>query len=56
MAAARQKHSDLNNELNRLRREIQTSTETLEKMGSGFGPAAEWKKLDGKCIDTVAGE
>ncbi|RXK36650.1 protein kinase C substrate 80K-H [Tremella mesenterica] len=56
VTAAREKHRNLNNELTKLQNDIKSSSETLEKMGLGFGPEAEWKKLDGTCVDTVAGD
>lgn len=39
-----------------LHNEIRKNTESLDKMNSGYGPDAEWKKLDGTCIDKVHGE
>jgi len=46
----------LNKELQDLQYDINRNTETLEKMSKGYGPDAEWKKLDGTCIDKVHGE
>jgi protein kinase C substrate 80K-H len=46
----------LTRELNNLNNDIRKDTETLEKMSQGYGPDAEWKKLDGTCIDKVHGE
>ena len=56
VAAAREKHNKANGELNKLRTDIANAEETLRKMEKDYGPEAEWKKLDGTCIDTVAGE
>ena len=56
MAAAREKHNTASNDLNRLNTEITSTADTLERMNTGFGPGAEWKKLDGTCVDKVSGE
>jgi protein kinase C substrate 80K-H len=56
VSAARNRHQTLNRELDNLNNDIRRDTETLEKMSKGFGPDAEWKKLDGTCIDKVHGE
>ncbi|KAK1921369.1 glucosidase II beta subunit-like-domain-containing protein [Papiliotrema laurentii] len=56
VAAAREKHNKANGELNKLRTDITNAEETLRKMEKDYGPEAEWKKLDGTCIDTVAGD
>jgi len=39
-----------------LHNDIRKNTEALDKMSKGYGPDAEWKKLDGTCIDKVHGE
>jgi protein kinase C substrate 80K-H len=39
-----------------LHNDIRKNTETLDKMSKEYGPDAEWKKLDGTCIDKVHGE
>lgn len=56
VSAARDRHQTLIKELNHLNSDIRRSEESLNKMGKGFGPDAEWKKLDGTCIDKVHGE
>ncbi|WVQ94203.1 hypothetical protein IAU59_001281 [Kwoniella sp. CBS 9459] len=60
VAAAKEKHRNLANDLNKLRNEITKSEETVSKLGggsgSGFGPLGEWKKLDGTCVDKVSGD
>lgn len=56
VAAARDRHQTLNNELDQLRNAIRTNTETLGKFKDGFGPDAEWKKLDGTCVEKESGE
>ena len=56
VSAARDRHQTLIKELNHLNSDIRKNEETLNKMSSGFGPDAEWKKLDGTCIDKVHGE
>ncbi|OCF38619.1 protein kinase C substrate 80K-H [Kwoniella heveanensis CBS 569] len=58
VAAAKEKHRNLANDLNKLRNEITKSEETIGKLGggSGFGPSGEWKKLDGTCVDKVSGD
>ncbi|KAK8844712.1 hypothetical protein IAR55_006562 [Kwoniella newhampshirensis] len=56
VAAAREKHRNLSNELNKLNNDIRSTTETLERMTLGYGPQMEWKKLDGTCIDEVSGD
>lgn len=41
-----------------MRSAISSAEETLEQIGNKhwFGPEGEWKKLDGTCVDTVAGD
>ncbi|WRT63265.1 uncharacterized protein IL334_000168 [Kwoniella shivajii] len=56
VAAAREKHRNLSNELNKLHNALFNTEETLEKMDKEYGPQAEWKKLDGVCVDKVAGD
>ena len=56
VAAAREKHNTATNDLNRINNEITSTTDTLARMSTGFGPEAEWKKLDGTCVDKVSGE
>ena len=56
VAAAREKHKSLDGELGRWRNEISGAETTLRDMESKYGPDAEWKKLDGTCIDKVSGE
>ncbi|ORY27327.1 glucosidase II beta subunit-like-domain-containing protein [Naematelia encephala] len=55
VAAARQRHTDLTNALSQLNREVSSTSETLGKMKDQYGPDAEWKKLDGTCIEKGAG-
>ena len=43
-------------ELNGLNNDIRSGSDTLERMNTGFGPDAEWKKLDGTCVDKISGE
>ncbi|WWC57645.1 uncharacterized protein I303_100177 [Kwoniella dejecticola CBS 10117] len=56
VAAAREKHRNLSNELNKLNNAISDSEDTLQRMNTEFGPQAEWKKLDGTCVDKVSGD
>jgi fumarate hydratase class II len=56
VAAARQRHQTLSNELEQLRNTIRSNTETLAKMHDGYGPDAEWKKLEGTCVEQESGE
>lgn len=56
VAAARDRHQTLSNELTQLQNTIRSDTETLRKMGSEYGPDAEWKKLDGTCVEKESGE
>ncbi|TXT10626.1 hypothetical protein VHUM_02131 [Vanrija humicola] len=57
VAAAREQFHAAERELNNLRNDISSSEGTLGKLSDGsFGPQGEWKKLDGTCIDTVAGD
>lgn len=56
VAAAREKHNALSNELNNLRRDIGTSEATVEKMKLGYGPEGEWKKLENVCVEKVQGD
>ncbi|WVR03133.1 hypothetical protein IAU60_000123 [Kwoniella sp. DSM 27419] len=56
VAAAREKHRNLSNELNRLNNDITSDQETIDMMDKGYGPSAEWKKLDGTCVDKVSGD
>ncbi|ORX35023.1 glucosidase II beta subunit-like-domain-containing protein [Kockovaella imperatae] len=56
VSAAREKHRNLSNELSKWRNEISGAQQTLGDMASKFGPDGEWKKLDGTCIDKVAGD
>lgn len=56
VAAAREKHNTFVNELNKLKNDIRSSSDTLERMHTGFGPEVEWKKLDGTCVEKVSGE
>ncbi|KAL1408832.1 hypothetical protein Q8F55_005646 [Vanrija albida] len=57
VAAARERFHAAERELSSLRNEISGSEGTLGKLSDGsFGPQGEWKKLDGTCIDTTAGD
>ncbi|WWC67263.1 uncharacterized protein I206_101171 [Kwoniella pini CBS 10737] len=56
VAAAREKHRNLGNELKKLNDAITDSEDTLQRMNTEFGPQAEWKKLDGTCVDKVSGD
>ena len=56
VAAAREKHNLLVKELNSVNNDIRSASDTLERMETGFGPNAEWKKLDGTCVDKISGE
>ncbi|KAL7424783.1 hypothetical protein Q5752_000467 [Cryptotrichosporon argae] len=56
VAAARERHQALTKDVNKLNRDIKTAEGTLDRMRDGYGPQGEWKKLDGTCIDTVAGD
>jgi len=56
VAAARSRYNKANGELTRLQSDISKADETLVKMQEAYGPDAEWKKLEGTCIDYDAGE
>lgn len=58
VAAAREKHQAAERDLNSVRTSITNAERTLDEITTKqwFGPEGEWKKLDGTCIDTVAGE
>ncbi|WWD22735.1 hypothetical protein CI109_107228 [Kwoniella shandongensis] len=56
VSAAREKHRNLANDLNKLNNDIRKTEDTLERMTLGYGPQMEWKKLDGTCIDKVSGD
>jgi protein kinase C substrate 80K-H len=58
VSAARERHNAAERELNSVRSAISSAEETLEQIGNKhwFGPDGEWKKLDGTCVDTVAGD
>lgn len=57
VAAARERFHAAERELNNLHNDISSSQATLDKLSDGsYGPQGEWKKLDGTCIDTVAGD
>jgi len=56
VAAAREKHTKANAELTRVRSDITKAEDTLRQMQERFGPDAEWKKLDGTCVEHDAGE
>ncbi|BEJ14197.1 hypothetical protein CspHIS471_0313710 [Cutaneotrichosporon sp. HIS471] len=58
VAAARERFNAAERELNTVRSAITSAEETLEQIGNKhwFGPDGEWKKLDGTCVDTIAGD
>lgn len=57
MTAAKSKHSDAQSALRRLQNDISHDELELTKLtGHEYGKDGEWKKLDGTCVDTVAGE
>ncbi|CAK9780364.1 hypothetical protein CC85DRAFT_287897 [Cutaneotrichosporon oleaginosum] len=58
VSAARERYNAAERELNAVRSAISGAEETLEQIGNRhwFGPEGEWKKLDGTCVDTVAGD
>jgi protein kinase C substrate 80K-H len=56
VSAARNRHQTISRELDSLNSDIRRNEEMLQKMSDGYGPDAEWKKLDGTCIDKVHGE
>lgn len=56
VAAAREKHRLLNNELVKLNGAIRDTEDTLKNMELHYGREGEWKKLDGSCVDEVVGE
>jgi hypothetical protein len=56
-AAARQKHTDAQNDLNRLKMDITSTEGTLNKLqGLEYGREGEWKKLEGTCVEKISGE
>lgn len=56
VAAAREKHRLLNNELVKLNGAIRDTEDTLKNMELHYGREGEWKKLDGSCVDKVVGD
>lgn len=56
VVAAREKHNKATSALSNIRNDIKRNEDTLRKMDKDFGPDAEWKKLDGTCIETEYGE
>lgn len=57
VAAAKEAHRELSNQLNRLNNDVRSAQETWAKLsGNEFGRDGEWKKLDGTCVDKVSGE
>jgi chromosome segregation ATPase len=50
-ADARAKFNEVNKELSNLRNDLRQTREHLEKLDTNFGPQAEWKKLDGTCVE-----
>ncbi|GMK53438.1 hypothetical protein CspeluHIS016_0100240 [Cutaneotrichosporon spelunceum] len=58
VAAARDKFNAAERELGNVRSAISSAEDTLGQIETKlwFGPDGEWKKLDGTCVDTVAGD
>ncbi|GFZ44630.1 Alpha-glucosidase 2 subunit beta [Saitozyma sp. JCM 24511] len=57
VAAAKEAHRELSNQLNRLNNDVRSAQETWAKLsGNEFGRDGEWKKLDGTCVDKVSGD
>ncbi|WVO16024.1 hypothetical protein L204_103689 [Cryptococcus depauperatus] len=56
VAAAREKHRVLENELIKLQNTVRSTEDTLSKMNKHYGSQNEWKKLDGSCIESVIGD
>jgi protein kinase C substrate 80K-H len=57
VTAAKTKHSDGQSALRRLQNDISHDELELSKLtGYEYGREGEWKKLDGTCVDTIAGE
>jgi protein kinase C substrate 80K-H len=58
VAAARERFNTAERELRDITSAISTAEDTLRRLteDKDFGPQGEWKKLDGTCIDTTAGE
>ncbi|OXH18910.1 protein kinase C substrate 80K-H [Cryptococcus neoformans A1-35-8] len=56
VAAAREKHRLLNNELVKLNGAIRDTEDTIKNMEFHYGPEGEWKKLDRTCVDKVVGD
>lgn len=57
MTAARSRLSDARSALRRLENDISHDELEVGKVGGvEYGRDGEWKKLDGTCVDTIAGE
>jgi protein kinase C substrate 80K-H len=56
VAAARTAYNNVKSALDSLNRDVTSATAALERIEGGFGPDAEWKKLEDTCIEKVAGE
>ncbi|ODN73839.1 hypothetical protein L202_07363 [Cryptococcus amylolentus CBS 6039] len=56
VAAAREKHRLLETELVKLQNGIRSNEDTLKNMELHYGVEAEWKKLDGTCVEQVIGD
>lgn len=58
VAAARDRFNNAERDLSSLKREITNIETTLGKFTADqwYGPQGEFKKLDGTCIETIAGE
>ncbi|WVQ82852.1 hypothetical protein IAT38_004987 [Cryptococcus sp. DSM 104549] len=56
VAAAREKHRTLNNDLTKLHNAIRSNEDQLAKMEIHYGRDAEWKKLEGTCVEKSHGD
>jgi hypothetical protein len=53
---ARKIFDDISSELKNLERDLDNAQQSIERLSEGFGPDAEWKKLEGTCIEKEQGE
>jgi protein kinase C substrate 80K-H len=53
---ARKTFTESKQELEKLERELTAAHQSVEKLTGDFGPEAEWKKLEGTCIEKEQGE
>jgi protein kinase C substrate 80K-H len=55
-AEARKAFEEVSSSLKGLERDLDTAQGSISRLTGGFGPDAEWKKLEGTCIEKEQGE